>query len=248
MQRYFLTEMPTESRFALDDETKHHLMNVLRGQVGTKAEFVTPEQTLLIAEVVEINAEQVWMKVIEEQTVAVELPVEATLVLGLAKSDKPELVVQKATELGATTFIFVETEWSVVHWGSKAERKLERLRKIARGASEQSHRLKIPTIEYVERLNELQLANESVKVVAWEESAKADERANLVTALTDTQNVREIVFLIGPEGGLSKNELQYLTEELGFIAAGFGPRILRAETAPLYAMSVLSYVTELDQR
>ncbi|MDR3241372.1 MAG: 16S rRNA (uracil(1498)-N(3))-methyltransferase [Lactobacillaceae bacterium] len=248
MQRYFLIEMPNESRFELDEETKHHLMNVLRGQVGTKAEFVTPEQTLLIAEVAEINAEQVWMKVIEEQTVAVELPVAATLVLGLAKGDKPELVVQKATELGATAFIFVETEFSVAHWGSKAERKLERLRKIARGAAEQSHRLKIPSIEYAERLNELQLPDESVKVVAWEESAKADERANLVTALTDAQNVREIVFLIGPEGGLSKNELQYLTEELGFMAAGFGPRILRAETAPLYAMSVLSYVTELDQR
>ncbi|MBC6499409.1 RsmE family RNA methyltransferase [Weissella confusa] len=65
---------------------------------------------------------------------------------------QPELVVQKATELGVHHVIIVETDWSVVHWGMKADKKLARLQKIAQGAAEQSHRLRVPDVTYVEKL------------------------------------------------------------------------------------------------
>ncbi|MDR3190452.1 MAG: 16S rRNA (uracil(1498)-N(3))-methyltransferase [Lactobacillaceae bacterium] len=249
MQRYFLTEDFDGDEFVLSTDIAHHFMTVLRGKVDSTAEFVLPDrQTLLIAKVIEANGEFTKMQVIKREQVNVELPIETTLILGLAKGDKPELVVQKGTELGAHHFIFVETEWSVVHWGSKAERKIERLQKIAQSAAEQSHRNMIPDIIYVERLQALTLSDSMIKVVAWEESAKQGERANLVQALQAAKTAPAIGFLIGPEGGLSPAELTLLTEHMNFVAAGFGPRILRAETAPFYALSALSYALELENK
>lgn len=246
MQRYFLTENPTQ-RFSLPEEVAHHFVTVLRANIDDEAEFVLPDQkTVVIAKLVAFEDEGALMEIINEKTVDVELPIEVTLVLGLAKGDKPELVVQKGTELGAKQFIFVETDWSVVHWGSKVDRKLARLRKIAQGAAEQSHRLVIPTVEYVAHLQDIQLATDTVKVVAWEESAKQGETAQFVQSVKKAVTVGKMALVFGPEGGLKETELAALTAQ-GFVPVGLGPRILRAETAPLYALSALSYATELER-
>lgn len=244
MQRYFLKESIATDKFILPAEVEHHFVTVLRAQVGTKAEFVLPDQeTVVVAKVTALEPE-VEMEIIERKQAGVELPVDVTLVIGLAKGDKPELVAQKATELGVHHIIIVETDWSVVHWGAKAERKLERLRKIMQGAAEQSHRLRIPDVTYAERLAELNLPQSATKLVAWEESAKQGEQSNLVQAFNALHAQDELVFLIGPEGGLKETELEYLIGR-DFVPVGLGPRILRAETAPLYMLSALSYALEL---
>lgn len=246
MQRYFLTEAPTGQEFVLPEDVQHHLMTVLRGKEGTQAEFVYPDQqTMVVAEVIRVDDETTTMRVVEEVTTDVELPVETTIILGLAKGDKPELVVQKATELGVHHVIIVETDWSVVHWGMKADKKLARLQKIAQGAAEQSHRLRVPDVTYVEKLRDLLLPDDMVKIVAWEESAKQGETAQLVAQFSRLNPGDKIAFLVGPEGGLKESELDLLTKTFGFVPAGLGPRILRAETAPLYALSALSYALEL---
>ena len=246
MQRYFLTETPESNVFDLDAATAHHLMTVLRGKIGTKAEFVLPDhESMVIAQVAAITDSATRMEIIEQVTVDVELPVETTLVLGLAKGDKPELVVQKATELGVHQIIFVETAWSVVHWGMKADKKIARLQKIAQGAAEQSHRLQVPAISYLPALTDLTLPATTIKIVAWEESAKQGEATQLVQQFKQLKTGDAVAFLFGPEGGLKESELSYLVDELNFVAAGLGPRILRAETAPLYALSALSYALEL---
>ncbi|AEJ23130.1 RsmE family RNA methyltransferase [Weissella koreensis KACC 15510] len=246
MQRYFLDEIPENDLVKLPDDIKHHLMKVLRGKIGTKAEFVfNDQQTIRVGEVISIDDMETIVKLgpLLEQTV--ELPVEVTLILGLTKGDKPDDVIKKATELGAHHFILVETDWSVAHWGSKAPRKIERLNKIAQGAAEQSHRLRIPTVQYCEKIEQLDLPDQMVKVVAWEESAKSGEKSQLVQSIEDAEVAKSIGFMIGPEGGLSVQELGRI-EDLGFKKASLGARILRAETAPLYAMSVLSFALELD--
>lgn len=246
MQRYFLDEVPENDLVQLPDDINHHLMTVLRGKIGTKAEFVfNKQQAIRIGEVLTINDTATIVKlgpVLEQE---VELPVEVTLILGLTKGDKPDDVIKKATELGAHHFIFVETDWSVVHWGSKASRKIERLNKIAQGAAEQSHRMKIPTVQYYEKIDQINLPDQMTKVVAWEESAKIGEKSQLVKSIEEAQKTKSIGFMIGPEGGISTVELDKL-ESLGFKKASLGARILRAETAPLYAMSALSFALELD--
>jgi len=246
MQRYFLTETPESNAFDLDEATAHHLMTVLRGKVGTTAEFVLPDhQNMVVAKVTAVTESTTRMEIIDKIAVEVELPVDTTVILGLAKGDKPELVVQKATELGVHQIIFVETAWSVVHWGMKADKKLTRLQKIAQGAAEQSHRLQVPVVSYVPSLTDLTLPDTTIKIVAWEESAKQGEVTQLVQQFEQLKTGDAITFLFGPEGGLKESELLYLVDELNFVAAGLGPRILRAETAPLYALSALSYALEL---
>lgn len=81
-------------------------------------------------------------------------------------------------------------------------------------------------------------------IVAYEESAKEGESAALVKAVTGLKKGSRILFVFGPEGGLSPAEIATL-EEAGAILAGLGPRILRTETAPLYALSAVSVLTEL---
>ena len=81
-------------------------------------------------------------------------------------------------------------------------------------------------------------------VVAYEESAKEGEAAALIQSLTGLEAGSKLLFIFGPEGGLSPAEIESFTAK-GAVLAGLGPRILRAETAPLYALSAVSVVTEL---
>ena len=82
MQRYFLTEAPTGQEFVLPEDVQHHLMTVLRGKEGTQAEFVYPDQqTMVVAEVIRVDDETTTMRVVEEVTTDVELPVETTIIL-----------------------------------------------------------------------------------------------------------------------------------------------------------------------
>ncbi|AIG65233.1 RsmE family RNA methyltransferase [Weissella tructae] len=246
MQRYFLTEEPDAKTFVLPADIAHHFMTVLRGELESQAEFVLPDrQRVVVAQVIEIDGDETTMEILSERQSDVELPIATTLVLGLTKGDKPELVVQKATELGVTNIIFVETAWSVVRWGMKVDKKLARLNKIAQAAAEQSHRLHIPEVTYAPSIKALDLpAGE--RIVAWEESAKQGEKGQLVQTLQAMQPGMHLTAMVGPEGGLSPEELVQL-QTLDFKPAGLGPRILRAETAPLYILSAVSYVLELEK-
>ena len=82
------------------------------------------------------------------------------------------------------------------------------------------------------------------KLIAFEEEAKRGEKAQLAQVLTAVQSGQSILFVFGPEGGLTIEEVSKLSRA-GFIACGLGPRILRTETAPLYALAAVSYQVEL---
>lgn len=243
MQRYFLSENVTTT-FTLDTETYRHLVTVLRAKVGTQAEFVLPNQTVVIAKLTALTGTQATMAVIEKIESNVELPVKATIICGLPKGDKPELIVQKATELGVSKIIFVQSAWSVTKWRDKVDKKLARLQKIAAGAAEQSHRTVIPEVEFYAKLTDILPLTFDHKLIAYEEAAKVGEQAQLVKTLTEIKVGATIATVFGPEGGLDYNEVELLVAN-GYQVAALGPRILRAETAPLYWLSVLSYALEL---
>ena len=80
--------------------------------------------------------------------------------------------------------------------------------------------------------------------LAYEESAKAGELSTLASSLRQSQSGDKLLFIFGPEGGISPQELAEF-EKSGAIPVGLGPRIMRAETAPLYALSAVSFYTEL---
>ncbi len=247
MQRYFVKGNVTETTHSLQfsKEQVHQLKKVLRVRVGEQFEVVDDDSQLAIVEVSELEPFEV--KVVELLEQKVELPVSVTIAVGLSKGDKLDWIVQKATELGVSEIIPLSLTRNVVKWtGDKADKKIERLQKIAEEASEQSHRLKVPCVTSVMTLKELvnYTSDFEQKLIAYEESAKVGESLQLVKSLQSLQENERVIFVFGPEGGIEEQEVALL-EESGYIPCSLGPRILRAETAPLYALAAVSYQCEL---
>lgn len=247
MQRYFIKgEIIQEKQIIeMDAEQSHHIRKVLRMQIGERIEIVDSAKRLYIAEVIELMPVTIQLQ--QELQQQVELPIEVTILVGLSKGEKLDWIVQKATEMGVHTIIPVIMKRNMVKWTSdKAAKKVERLQKIASEAAEQAHRLQIPMITNLLTVEEaIQVAsNRTAALVAFEEVAKQGERAQLVETLQQLQAGDSLAIFFGPEGGLEEQEIQKM-QLAGIKACALGPRILRAETAPLYALAAISYQSEL---
>lgn len=248
MQRYFIHEqVPASKDVSLNKETAHHFITVMRGKVGDQCELVFDGGRVFVGQLTSVEGGKVHL--VKELKVDVELPISVTIACGLPKTkEKPEIIVQKATELGVDRVVFFESARSVSHWNSNRQvKKVERLQKIANGAAEQSHRTKIPVVEYRKGLKEV-LNDHSFdqQVVAWEESAKEGETSGLAETFANLNTGQSLLAIFGPEGGLTEQEVSLMTVT-GVRPVGLGPRILRTETAPLYLLAALSYHFELDR-
>jgi len=249
MQRYFLTESiatTAGTQFELTGESVHHWLRVMRAQSGDEAEFVTLNQQVVIGKLASSTATAAMVTVVAVTQPNVELPLKVVIACGVSKGDKTEQIVQRGTELGAAGFVFFDSQYAVAKWApNKRDRKLARLAKIAQGAAEQSHRTVIPTVAYQSNLTTLvQQVPHDAGVVAWEESAKQGESSQLVQTLNKMQSGQRLLAIFGPEGGLTAEEVSALNQA-GVLSAGLGPRIMRAETAPMYLLSAISFSQEL---
>ena len=218
----------------------------MRAQPGDAAEFVTLDHQVVVANLVATDGQTATARITAVTAPQVELPLPVTIACGLSKGDKPEQIVQRGTELGASAFVFFDSQWAVAKWAAnKRDRKLARLAKIAQGAAEQSHRTMIPSVRYEADLtNVLAHVPYDSGVVAWEESAKQGESSQLVQTLKTMTPPQRLLAIFGPEGGLSSQEVtQLMTADI--TPVGLGPRIMRAETAPLYLLSSVSFWCEL---
>lgn len=246
MQRYFIHEMNDEENVIVSGDDFHHMTRVMRMETGDQFIGVINAKTALI-QIDTILDESLRGRIIEWVDESVEMPVQVSIANGLPKGDKLEWVIQKGTELGAHAFIpFVATR-SIVKWDAKkAAKKTERLRKIAKEAAEQSHRTVIPQIDDPVSFEGLlkQLDGFDHKLVAYEEEAKQGESMRLAETLQAVKPGEKLLIVFGPEGGLDEKEVERLLAQ-GFMTCSLGPRILRTETAPLYALSAISYQLEL---
>jgi 16S rRNA (uracil1498-N3)-methyltransferase len=161
-----------------------------------------------------------------------------TLLIALLKGEKMDLVVQKATELGVERLVPVAAARSVVHLdAARGAARVARWRKIAREAARQCDRADTPEIASIAGFAEaLRLPAEGAFRVIFHEGARA---ASLRAALPAAPP-RAAVVAVGPEGGFDAREID-AAEQAGFAVVGFGPRILRAETAAIAAISVVGY-------
>lgn len=250
MQRFFTKHQIDENnkKLLLPKDVFHHAIHVLRMKSGDQFELVTPEENVLICEILEVNKKDGTFKIIGKNTKNSEIPVKVTIVCGVSKGDKAEEIVKKGTQLGAYEFIFFNSKYSIAKWESKKkDKKITRLKTIAQNAAEQSHRSHIPDVKWVSNLTELMdvLREMDHKIVAYEEAAKNGEKSVMVQLVKDIQPKQSIAAFFGPEGGIAPSEIKILMDN-GFKSAGLGPRILRAETAPLYLLSALSFGIELE--
>lgn len=248
MQRYFHDGLPDESnQFIINGEDAHHIIRVMRMQVNDPLTAVFSDETSAVCRISQIADNDVLCEIDHFIEKSPELPIQVTIAQGLPKGDKLELVIQKSTELGAYSFLPFTAERSIVKWDAKKEaKKVERWSKIAKEAAEQSHRHHLPTISAPVSFKELINVSKSFNtvIVAFEEQAKKGEHSLFSKALLNASPGQSILVVVGPEGGLSEREVTQL-EEAGALSCGFGPRILRTETAPLYALAAISYHFEL---
>ena len=247
MQRYFINQVIqlVGEMISVPKEQEHHMIKVMRMNVGECCEIVDEKEQLYIAKLTRVSPVELVIEKHKEQQV--ELPFDVTIFVGLSKGDKLETIVQKATELGVHTIVPVEMKRNMVKWTKdKSQKKIERLQKIAQEAAEQSHRLHVPKVLDLMTLKEsVVLAKQSTKaLVAFEEVAKEGEAAVFVQTLTSLKKGDSIAFYFGPEGGFDVQEIEYLNSQEVHSCA-LGPRILRAETAPMYALAAVSYHFEL---
>ena len=223
----------------------NHAANVLRVRPGEQVLLSAGEDWDYLCTVREVDraGQRVLLSVLEENRDTRELPVKISLYQGLPKSDKMELIIQKAVELGAARVIPVETARCVVKLDrKKAESKRSRWQAISESAAKQSGRSVIPEIampmKYAAALKEA--ADCDIRLIPYE-NAEGMERTRKI--LESVQPGQKIAVFIGPEGGFEETEIRQ-AEEAGFEAVTLGKRILRTETAGFVVLSLLMAQTE----
>lgn len=224
------------------------MIRVMRMKEKDQVLLVLPDETAFKAEITQVANDEVHLRWLSDETQQKELPVHVTIASGLPKGDKLDWIVQKGTELGAAAFLPFNSDFSIVKWDKKkAAKKQERLQKIAQEAAEQAHRTKIPELNLLVSFKELLQFSKDFDycLVAYEENAKNGEMKQFRSVLSQLTPGDKVLLVFGPEGGLSPSEVEQLAEN-HFVVCSLGPRILRTETAPLYALSAISYATELN--
>lgn len=251
MQRYFLKQnyqaITDTSKILMEPDHFHHMVKVMRMQPQDHCFLVFHDGIAIEAEIISIKGEEIFLKEIGQETVQRELPIAVTIASGHPKGDKLEWIVQKGTELGAAAFLGFPAARSIVRWDEKKRlKKAERLQTIAREAAEQSHRQLLPAVTLLASEKELTalFANYTHVLIAYEESAKQGEHGILVQRLQSCKAGDSVLLVFGPEGGFTAQEIERY-QSAGAVCCALGPRILRAETAPLYALSACSYQWEL---
>ena len=226
MHRFFVDARPAERAF-LTGEQARQIATVLRLQPG--------EHIILIAQLVEHEIElqavapaQVTGKVVARRPVATELAFHLTLALPVLKGDRSEEVIEAASQLGVSRFVPFTSARSVVREPSAAKR--ERWSKIAREAAETAHRGAVPRIEEPVGWGALFARLDGRIVVCWEEATGPH--------LLDASKEGDVSLVVGPEGGLTADEIDTARHHDAAIAS-LGRRILRAETAAIAAVAML---------
>lgn len=249
MQQYFINEdLNVESTYELSKDDSNHIVRIMRKKIEDKVYVVFNNEIKYICTIVDNNVDKVLITPYEQVIGTNELSTKITVAIPPLKNDKIEYLMQKLTELGVSNIVLFNSERNIAKIKKdKVDSKLNRWNKIVKEAAEQSKRNVIPDITYVDSLKDLIAFSEKFdhKVVAYEKESVNEENINLKNLLHSDLSNKEVIAVFGSEGGLSEQEVDFLTENK-FDVIGLGKRILRAETAPLYLVSCVAYFSEFN--
>jgi 16S rRNA (uracil1498-N3)-methyltransferase len=224
-----------QATIRLEQKAGHHLVHVLRARTGDKLTLFNGAGGEYESVIVNIDKKGVDVNITSFMPREVEPPCHIYLAQGLARGEKMDFIVQKAVELGVQKIIPLLTEHCNVRLDNeRKEKRLQHWQGIAVNACEQCGRNRLPGI------------TSPISFETWLPTVKAGLCFVLSPHVqnklpTDTlPSCASIVLLIGPEGGLSDNEIKAAIQH-GFLPLNLGPRVLRTETASLAAITILQY-------
>lgn len=228
-------------------EDINHIKNVLRKKIGDELTICNADISVdYLCKIAKIEEDRIQCDILEKLETNAESNVKVTILQGLPKADKMELVIQKAVELGVYDITPIEMKRCIVKLTDKDKtKKLQRWQKIAEVAAKQSGRNRIPKINDIESVKNIcNLCTEyDIVIVAYENEKENKLKYELEKIKSkQTQNLK-IAILIGPEGGIDKEEINLLKEN-GIKTVTLGNRILRTETVALSILSIIMYEFE----
>ena len=237
MPRFFVTE-PFCDTVTIGGEDARHISRSLRMAVGEKLTVCDTRGTDFLCEIASVSDKEVFLNVLSKSECTAEPSVKLTLYQAMPKSDKLELIVQKAVELGADAIVPVMTSRCISRPDKKSmDNKLDRLNKIALSAAQQSGRGIIPQVLPVMNFSD------AVKKMREDDCAILfyESRGKTLKSLLSTE-LKSVSIRVGSEGGFEADEVAFAENE-GVNIVNLGPRILRCETAPMCAISAVMYAT-----
>jgi 16S rRNA (uracil1498-N3)-methyltransferase len=241
-RRRWIADTWDEATASLSGEQASHLIRLLRAQAGMEFDIVAGNRVWHGA-IAGISGDQVRFNLIAEVKSDPALPV--TLLLSIFKFDRMEWAIEKATELGAERIIPIVARRSEKHLAQAAANRVERWRKIAREAAQQSRRSDVPVIEDpLPPKTAARHEDNSIRLLLAEQERTTTLRRALSAAMNDAgDEMPSIKMAVGPEGGWAAEE-EALFDDAGWKPVSLGPRILRAETAAVTAMAVAAALME----
>ena len=222
----------------------NHIKNVLRMKENDEIKLSTGDGLLYTAVISEFLPDRIVCRIIDCEGGKSELPARIILFQGLPKKDKMELIIQKAVELGVSEVVPVMMKRAIVKLedNKKEQKKLERWRTISLTAAKQSGRAIVPEVSDFITFNEAVKRAKGLEynLIPYENEKGMDKARELIK---EVKNKKSIGIFIGPEGGISEDELE-LAINAGAKPISLGNRILRTETAGLALVSVIAF--EID--
>jgi 16S rRNA (uracil1498-N3)-methyltransferase len=246
LKRYFIApEQFQETTVEISGDDAHHIIRVMRAQPGDPFICSNGVNREALVKIVRLDKNVVEAEVVEELPMLSEAAVQVWIAQSLPKGDKLETVIQKCTELGAVKFIPFISARTVVQYDEKKEvKRLDRWQKIAKEAAEQAHRNRVPEVAApIPWKQLLKLIPEMDQVFLCYEKENNQQFRSLLRESFPTLpsgNSRQIMVIIGPEGGISEKEAMEV-EAAGGRSISLGARILRTETAAMVALTCILY-------
>ncbi|MCA9810947.1 MAG: 16S rRNA (uracil(1498)-N(3))-methyltransferase [Candidatus Dadabacteria bacterium] len=223
-----------EDKAVISGADYRHMVKALRLGVGDEVTLFGEDSREYTGVISSVGSRELVVDITGSRLIAADPVIDITILQGLPKGEKMDYIVEKATELGATRIVPVVTERSQV----RKTGKHQRWERIALEASKQCGRTKPTVIEDTLEFKEaLLLKDKSDLAIILHTESSLSIKEFIRNTLQDAKN---IIVLIGPEGGFSQNEV-LLAIEMGFTSLGLGPRILRTETASLAVLSIIQF-------
>jgi 16S rRNA (uracil1498-N3)-methyltransferase len=241
MHKFFVPKQNILEDYAvIEGEDVKHIYKVLRLGEGTQISVNNCEGVEYLGEIAEISKKEVKVRLLSQLKTNNESPLEVCLFQGLPKSQKMDLIVQKATELGVREITPIITERVVVKNEIGEFKKMDRWSRIALEACKQSKRTMIPKVNVpieFDWLLDLLKKFDLVLVPYENEEGKGLKK---VCRGIDRDSVKTVAIVIGPEGGFEESEIDTL-KKLNAEIITLGPRILRTETAGFVCAALIMY-------